>query len=144
MTNKISEKYRILSQYIKDLSFEVPGAPKYLFKKIEGVKPEIEVSVDIKAKKINEDGFFTLTLSTKVSNKLEKDVIFLVEIDYEAILNLEKMEKEDEEKVLLIDAPALMFPFIRNIICDLTKDSGFPPIVLNQIDFESMYNNKNK
>ncbi|MCT4552522.1 MAG: protein-export chaperone SecB [Alphaproteobacteria bacterium] len=141
MSNKVDEKFRIVAQYIKDLSFEVPGAPKYFFEKIEGEKPAIEIGVDIKVKKVNDD-IFTVLLHTKVNNKLKDEVLFLAEVDYEAVVKLNVESEKEEKEILLIDTPSMIFPFVREIICSLTKDSGFPPIVLNSIDFKEMYNNK--
>ncbi|NBV07213.1 MAG: protein-export chaperone SecB [Proteobacteria bacterium] len=127
---------KILSQYIKDLSFEVPNAPQIFFNSQE--KPNIELSINIDATKIG-DNIFEVSLKISADAKSNEQRTFLCEIVYAAAFSISEAEGETLEQILLIYCPNLIFPFLRRIVANLTSDSGFPPLMLDLIDFAALY-----
>lgn len=129
---------RVVSQYIKDLSFEVPNSPQIFLDPAS--KPDIELSIDINAVKIA-DELFEVSLKISADAKTDKR-IFLCEIDYGATFSIKSVEEQMLEQVLLIYCPNLIFPFARRIIANLTTDSNFPPLMLDPIDFADLFNRR--
>ncbi|MFC1659557.1 protein-export chaperone SecB [Pseudomonadota bacterium] len=135
----------IKAQYLKDLSFESPKTPG-IFNQ-QNINPKIDIAVDIKAGKLSEKLYeIVLTLSSSGILEKENEKIFIIECVYAGIFELQnEKDKSKLEKTLLIDCPAIIFPFARRIIADVTKDGGFPPLMIDPIDFELLYKNrKNK
>lgn len=128
--------FAIRGQYVKDLSFENPYAPQSLISMAE--KPAIEVNVDIKAQKLQDD-IFEMTLHIATRATADAKSIFLVDLAYAGIFHLSNIPEENIEQVLLIDCPFLLFPYARRVISDVTRDGGFPPLMLEPIDFHSLY-----
>lgn len=127
-------------QYIKDLSFENPEAPKIYTEK--GLKPEIKVSVDINVVKLQENTYET-ELVINATSTFEKKVMFIIELTYAGIFTIKNFVDEEElKKVLFIYCPSLLFPFARRIISDTTRDAAFPPLMLETINFASLYESK--
>ncbi len=126
----------ILSQFIKDLSFEAPELPRALL----GLKeaPSLDINVDIKANHLQEN-HFEVILKIKVEAKSsEPKTLFVCELAYGALVQV-AVPKEHLEAMLLIEVPRLLFPFARQIIADLSKESGLPPVILSPIDFLALY-----
>lgn len=125
----------ILTQYVKDLSFENPAAPGSL--QTQG-QPKIDVNVGVNAKRAG-DNMFEVEL--KISAKAETDgtTNFIVELLYGALFGLQHVPDEALEPFLIIEAPRIIFPFARRIIADCTRDGGFPPLMLDPIDFGALY-----
>lgn len=133
----LAKRVTINGQYIKDLSFENPQAPKSLFALKE--RPQIDIAVDLKATKMQEHVF---EVAIKITSKaLSNDILlFLVEVAYAGIFTLSDAVKDnEEERVLLIDCAQVLFPFLRRIVADVTRDGGFPPLMLDPIDFEGLF-----
>lgn len=128
----------INAQYVKDISFEAPHVPQ-IFTELKA-SPEIAVSVDVQAGKIQEN-VFQVSLKIKAEAKTEEKIAFLCEVDYGCIAEV-SVPAEHVEPILLIEIPRLLFPFARNIIADLTRDSGFPPLMINPIDFVGLYHQR--
>ncbi len=128
----------INAQYVKDISFEAPHVP-HIFTEMKS-SPEISVNVDVQAAKV-QDALFEVTLKIKTEAKLENKTAFLCEVEYGCIAGV-NVPPEHIEPVLLIEIPRLLFPFARNIIADLTRDSGFPPLMINPIDFVGLYHQR--
>ncbi len=127
---------KIISQYIKDLSFEVPSAPSVFLEPKD--KPNIAIAIDIDAKKISAEVFeITLKISADATSSDEK--LFICEITYSGIFALPKLEGEMLEQILLIYCPNLLFPFLRRIIANVTADAGFSSLMLDPIDFADLY-----
>ncbi len=130
---------RPLGQFIRDLSFENILASK----PVEGqVKPDVSVQVGLDAKKRGEDsnqyeviGKFKITSK----NKDSEDILFVMELEYGGIFTAENVKEEQLHPFLLIEAPRLMFPYIRRIVSDVTRDGGFPALNLEPIDFVALY-----
>ncbi|KAB7647809.1 protein-export chaperone SecB [Polymorphobacter fuscus] len=125
----------ILVQYAKDLSFENPNAPTSL--QATG-QPQIEVNVAVNAKRAGEGVFESeLKITAKATN--DGDTAFVVELLYAGLFGLTNVPEEALEPFLVIEAPRILFPFARRIIADATRDGGFPPLMLDPIDFASLY-----
>lgn len=146
MTEKneqIAPMIAINAQYIKDISFEAPHVPE-IFTQIKS-NPEINVNVDVNATKIN-NNLFEVNLNLKaeakakitINEKEEEKTAFLCEVSYGCLATI-NVAPESIEPILLIEVPRLLFPFARNIIGDLTRESGFPPLMINPIDFAGLY-----
>jgi preprotein translocase subunit SecB len=129
---------RINSQYVKDLSFEVPNAPEIFL--TPALKPDITISIDIDAVKLSVNAFEVI-IKIKAEAKGNEKVVFICEVSYAGIFTIdEKIQDQKEvEQILLIYCPNILFPFIRKIIADCTIDGGFPPLMLEPIDFADLY-----
>lgn len=125
----------IAGQYIKDLSFEVPGAPR-IFSEMKKA-PEIPISVDVQARHLG-GNHFEVTCHFDIKATVEGKPGFLLELVYGAVVQC-VAPKEHVQPMLLIEAPRLMFPFARNLISEVTRDGGFPPLMLQPIDFVQLY-----
>jgi len=130
-----TQGFAVKGQYIKDLSFENPNAPKSL---MANVKPSIDVSVDLKAQKLEED-LYEMTLHITTRANAEGNTLFLVDLAYAGIFQLTNIPADRIEPLILIDCPFVLFPFARRVIADTTRDGGFPPLLLDPIDFHSLY-----
>jgi preprotein translocase subunit SecB len=133
---------KVNMQYVKDLSFENPNSPKSLLQIKDN--PEINFQVDLNAQKLNEDNYeVSLNLTAKAHSKDDKEfIIFITELVYAGLFTLKNIPQEKIEEVLLIQCPHILFPFARRIIADTTRDGGFPPLMMEPIDFASLYMNK--
>ncbi len=125
----------ILTQYVKDLSFENPNAPGSLQ---TTEQPRIEINVNVNARKAGDDVF---EVELKISAKATAGTMnaFVVELLYAGLFGLKNVPEEALEPFLIMEAPRLLFPFARRIISDCTRDGGFPPLMLEPIDFASLY-----
>lgn len=128
----------INAQYVRDISFEAPHVPQ-IFTELKS-SPEIAVNVDVQAAKM-QDNVFEVTLKIKTEAKVETKTAFLCEVEYGCIAGV-NVPAEHVEPILLIEIPRLLFPFARNIIADLTRESGFPPLMINPIDFVGLYHQR--
>lgn len=128
----------INAQYVRDISFEAPHIPQ-IFTELKS-SPEIAVNVDVQAAKM-QDNVFEVTLKIKTEAKVETKTAFLCEVEYGCIAGV-NVPAEHVEPILLIEIPRLLFPFARNIIADLTRESGFPPLMINPIDFVGLYHQR--
>jgi len=123
------------AQYIKDLSFENPRAPHSLTQQASA--PAVEINVDVNAQNLSPDTY-EVVLSVKASAKINGDALFLLELVYGAVVTVRDMPRDMLPMVLLVETPRLLFPFARNIIADATRDGGFPPLLVNPIDFSEL------
>jgi preprotein translocase subunit SecB len=122
-------------QYIKDLSFENPRAPQ-IFQSNE--QPEVGVNVNVGAERIAERTF-EVVLRFAVTAKTKTDTIFVLELDYAGVCDIANVAEQDLQAVVLIEGPRILFPFARAIIANVTRDSGFPPLLISTVDFVEMY-----
>ena len=125
----------INAQYIKDLSFENPRAPASL--RQQNVPPAVEINVDVKAQGLSPDTY-EVVLSINASAKAQDEALFLVELSYGAVITVRNVPQELLSTVVLVETPRLLFPFARNIVADTTRDGGFPPLLINPIDFSEV------
>lgn len=123
------------AQYIKDLSFENPRAPQSLTQ--QATPPSVEINVDVKASSLGPETF-EVVLSLNASAKTQNEALFLVELTYGAVVTVRNVPPAMLNAVVLVETPRLMFPFARNIVADATRDGGFPPLMINPIDFAEL------
>lgn len=132
---------RVLGQYIRDMSFEnimaQQGAP-------EDVQPDVQVQVNLDAKKRQVDNQYESSIKLKVTSKNKGDdkMLFLLEMDYCGIFHIENVPEDQLHPFLMIECPRMIFPFLRRIVSDVTRDGGFPPLNLENVDFLGMYRNE--
>ena len=126
----------VLAQYVKDLSFESPSAPQSL--QGPGENPELKIGVNVNAGPRGED-LYEVALQIEAHAKSEAGVIYNAEIMYGGLFRLRNIPKHLLQPVLFVDCPTLLFPFVRRVIADVVRDGGFPPLLLDPIDFASLY-----
>lgn len=130
---------RVLAQYVRDLSFENFVAQKAM--QPSNVQPDIQVQVSLDAKKRDVETQFEITTKFRIESKNKTDGVslFLMELDYAGIFNIEGVPAEQMHPFLLIECPRMLFPFVRRIVSDVTRDGGFPPLNLDNVDFLALY-----
>ncbi len=126
---------RIVAQFIRDLSFENPRAPESLR---GGVQPQIDLGVEMNARG-RPDGLFEVDLKLTSKAEREDGPVFQIELVYGGLFQIGPVPDDAVEKVLLIECPRFLFPYARRIISDLTSEGGFPPFMLDPIDFAQVY-----
>ena len=122
----------INAQYVKDLSFENPNAPTSL--RQQHAPPAVEINVDVKAQGLGQDNY-EVVLTINASAKVQNDTLFLVELSYGGLVTVRNVPPDLLTSVILVETPRLLFPFARNIVAETTRDGGFPPLMINPIDF---------
>ena len=127
---------RILGQYLKDLSFENPNAPQSLAP--QQAQPDINIAVNVNARNLTPTDYeVELHLDAKAT--IEGKVIFAAELLYAGAFRMENFPQNLLHPAVLIECPRMLFPFARQILADATRNGGFPPLMLDPIDFASMY-----
>ena len=144
-------------QYVKDLSFEVPGAPE-IYTTLRS-QPSVNINLDVQARRI-QDGqdVFEVTLQIKAEatepptaptngQAIEGQAaggrpVFIAELAYSGVFTLSGVPENSIEPILLVECPRLLFPYARNILADVTRDGGFPPVLLQPIDFVSLWQSR--
>ena len=134
-------KMNVLAQFIRDMSFE-----NILAQKGTGgeTQPDVQVQVNLDARKRTPDHQFEVVMKLKVDSKAKDsgDQLFLMELEYGGVFHIENVPDEQIHPFLLIECPRMLFPFVRRIVADVTRDGGFPPLNLETIDFVSLYRNE--
>jgi preprotein translocase subunit SecB len=120
------------AQYIKDLSFENPRAPQSFVQ--QTAQPEVEINVDVKAQNLNPD-VFEVVLTINATARAQGETVFLVELAYGSVVTIHNASPEMLPTLVLVETPRIVFPFARAIIANATRDGGFPPLMINPIDF---------
>ena len=131
-----SPSLNILAQYIKDLSFENPGAPRSLQSRDKA--PAININVNVNANPLS-DSDFDVVLALNAEAKEGDKVLFAAELIYGGVFRVTGFPQEHMVPVLFIECPRLLFPFARQIIADATRNGGFPPLLIDPIDFAQMF-----
>jgi preprotein translocase subunit SecB len=126
----------IVAQYIKDLSFENPGAPALMSQ-----GPAIDLGVDLQARRGDAE-HFEVELKLRVTAKNGDKTAFLLELAYAGLFRVVGVPEEMLQPLLLIQAPHMIFPFARRIVADVVRDGGMPPLMIDPIDFASLYQSK--
>jgi preprotein translocase subunit SecB len=127
---------RILAQFVRDFSFENPRAPEAL--RAGAAQPQIDLGVEMNARG-REDGLFEVDLKLSARASRDDGALFVIELLYGGVFQITGVGAEDIEPVLLIECPRYLFPFARRIIADITAEGGFPPFMLDPIDFAGVY-----
>lgn len=127
-------RIQMIAQYVKDLSFENPGAPG-----TTSTQYGIEMGVDLQARR-TEDQNFEVELKLRIDAKTAEDKqVFILELAYAGLLQIVNVPEEVMQQILLIEAPSLLFPFARRIVADAVRDGGLPPLMLGPIDFAGLF-----
>ncbi len=129
-------RVQIIGQYVKDLSFENPGAPGALTQ-----RPQVDFGVDLQARRLDND-HFEVELKMRANATIDAKPVFLMELIYAGLFRLENVPEDVLQQVLLIEAPHILFPFARRIVADVVRDGGMPPMMIEPIDFAALYRAK--
>lgn len=136
-------------QYVKDLSFEVPNAPA-IYSTLRS-QPNVNINLDVNARRLQDgEEVFEVTLQIKAEatepnaggNGAQPAPVFIIELAYCGVFTLSGVPQESVEPVLLVECPRLLFPYARNILADVTRDGGFPPVLLQPIDFVALWQSR--
>ncbi|MBM7407107.1 MULTISPECIES: protein-export chaperone SecB [Sphingomonas] len=125
----------VLSQYVKDLSFENPNAPGIY--QVQG-QPKLDVQFNIGATTVGE-GVHEVVLKIEARADVEGQALYLIELSYAGLFGLRNIPDEHLQPFLLAEAPRIIFPFARRVLADAVRDGGFPPLMLEPIDFGALY-----
>jgi preprotein translocase subunit SecB len=138
-------------QYVKDLSFEVPGAPQ-IYSQLRA-QPQVNINLDVQARRV-QDGQNVFEVSIMIRAEAHEaaapggngqaaaavpPTVFVAELTYAGVFTLSGLPDNAIEPVLLVECPRMLFPFARNILADVTRDGGFPPVLLQPIDFVALW-----
>lgn len=126
----------INAQFIKDLSFEAPAAPG-IFSLMQESPPDINVNINVSANPL-QDKVFEVIIEFQAECKVKEQVAFILELEYAGVFTL-NVPDEHLQPILLVECPRLLFPFARNILADVSRDGGFPPLMLGPVDFAAMF-----
>jgi len=129
----------ILTQYIKDLSFESPNAPAAL--RARDKVPAINININVQASGMG-DNLYDVVLAVDAKATEDKEILFQAELIYGGVFKVENFPEEHMSPVIFIECPRLLFPFARQIIADVTRNGGFPPLMIDPIDFATLYQNR--
>jgi len=127
---------RVVAQFIKDLSFEVPRVERLV--EGPGENPNLQLEVNVNARQVEGPRFESIIEFTANATD-SSGTIYQLEAVYGGLFDLEPMPQEALEPFLLINCPATLFPFLRRLIADITRESGFPPLMLDPLDFAQLY-----
>ncbi len=132
-------RMQVLAQYVRDLSFENLVVQKGLSG--AEVQPDIQVAVSLDARKRTVANQYEVITKFKVTskNKVNGEVLFLLELEYGGTFHIDGVTEDQIHPLLLIECPRLLFPFVRRIISDVTRDGGFPPLNVDTVDFLALY-----
>jgi preprotein translocase subunit SecB len=126
----------VLAQYVKDLSFESPGAPQTL--QGPGDNPQLKIGVNVSGSQRGED-IHEVIVHVEANAHSDVGVIYNVELDYAGLFRIKNVPENLMQPVMFVDCPALLFPFVRRVISDVVRDGGFPPLMLDPIDFRRLF-----
>ncbi len=126
----------VVAQYVKDLSFESPGAPQTL--QGPGENPELKVGVNVQAGPRGDD-VYEVVLNFEAHARSDAGVIYNVELAYGGLFRMRNIPQDVLQPVLFVDCPTILFPFVRRVLADVVRDGGFPPLMLDPIDFGRLY-----
>ncbi|MEL6288324.1 MAG: protein-export chaperone SecB [Pseudomonadota bacterium] len=127
---------QVLGQYVKDLSFENPRAPQSL--QGTGENPKMQLEVNVGARKVADDVYESaITLNAKATDKTGP--LYELEVEYGGLLRVQNLPDNALQPVLFINSPTLIFPFLRRLVADVTREGGFPPLMLDPVDFAALY-----
>jgi preprotein translocase subunit SecB len=132
-------KMQILGQFVRDMSFEYIAAQKSVNAQVQ---PDIQVQVALDARKREAEDQYDVIMKLKIESKTKDETpqsIFLMELEYGGIFRVENVTNDQLHPFLLIECPRMLFPFVRRIVSDVTRDGGYPPLNLDTIDFLALY-----
>ncbi|MBL0848729.1 MAG: protein-export chaperone SecB [Candidatus Liberibacter ctenarytainae] len=140
MNEKEQKTFTVMTQYIKDLSFENPDAPRCFLDR-QDKPPKIQINVQVNANPIS-DTDFDVVLSFEVEAKNDDKIVFHLDVSYGGIFRISNFPQEHVPTILFVECPNLLFPFVRQIISSTIKDGGFPSLIIDPIDFLKLFKQK--
>jgi preprotein translocase subunit SecB len=135
MTPAAPQQLIVNAQYVKDLSFENPRAPQSLIQPT--AQPSVDINVDVKAQNLGPN-VFEVILTINATARVQDEPVFLVELAYGAVVTASNVPPEMLTSLVLVETPRMVFPFARAVIANATRDGGFPPLLINPIDFAEL------
>lgn len=131
-------KMQILTQFVRDLSFENVLAQKGIGGEVQ---PDVTVNVNMDAKKRSAENQYEVIIKSTIQskNKGTEDMLFMLELEYAGVFQVDNVPEDQLHPFLMIECPRMLFPFFRRIVSDVTRDGGFPPLNLENIDFVGIY-----
>ncbi|MDO8359633.1 MAG: protein-export chaperone SecB [Devosia sp.] len=128
--------YNLVGQYIRDLSFENPGAPGSVM--LGGPNPQFSVSINVGVKKQAED-LYAVEINLTAKAERDSTVLFNVELVYGGVFRMKNIPENQLAPLLLVECPRLIFPFARQVLATITQQGGFPPLMMEPVDFNAIY-----
>jgi len=135
-TEQLQVQAQVVAQYIKDLSFENPNVDKLISG--PGESPNMKLEVNVNARRVKDD-LFESAIDFKGHATNQEGTIYDIEVVYAGLFRIRNIPEEALEPFLLINCPALIFPFLRRLVADISREGGFPPLLLDPIDFANLY-----
>ncbi len=139
--NAQAPQINVLGQYIKDLSFESPDATRFL--RGPGKNPNLQINFNVQVLKLDTE-VFEVALSLEGEAKSDEGVLYKLELMYAGAFALRNLPEEAISPILYVECPALLFPFVRRLVADLSREGGFPPLLLDPIDFGGLYRRRSE
>jgi len=134
-TEELQPSFGIEKIYVKDLSLEIPNAPQIF---IERTAPQVGIELSNASNKLDE-GVYEVVTTVTVTSKIEDKTVFLVEVAQAGIFQVRNIPDENLEVILNVTCPNIIFPYLREVVSDIVVRAGFPPVLLNPINFEALY-----
>jgi preprotein translocase subunit SecB len=131
---------QVLGQYVKDLSFENPNAPKSL-RPTDG-QPRLDLNVNVNARQLQSEFEVELRLEAKAARG--EDTLFIVDLSYAGLFQIRNVPQEHIQPLIWVECPRLLFPFARQIVADATQQGGFPPLMIHPVDFAALYRQRSE
>jgi len=128
-------QFSIEKLFVKDISLEIPNAPQVF---LEREVPTVDIQLHHNSTQVDQDVYMTV-LTVTVTAKSKDKTLFLVEVGQAGVFVVRNVPRQDLDPILGIACPNLLFPYAREVVSDLTSRAGFPPVVLNPVNFESIY-----
>jgi preprotein translocase subunit SecB len=136
---EVAPQLNVLAQYIKDLSFENPNAPNSL--QPQQAQPQINLQINVNAKGLSATEF-EVELKIEGRAEIQNTLLFDFDLLYAGVFRILNVPQENMSAVLMIECPRLLFPFARELVATATRNGGFPPLMIDPVDFVSMYRQK--
>ena len=128
--------FNLVGQYIRDMSFENPGAPASVM--LGGASPTFNVGINVGVKK-QADEIYAVEITLNAKAEREKNVLFNVELIYGGVFRIKNVPENQLAPLLLVECPRLIFPFARQVLATITQQGGFPPLMMEPVDFNAIY-----
>jgi preprotein translocase subunit SecB len=132
----VPPSFSLIGQYIRDMSFENPGAPGSIM--LAGPNPSFSVGINVGVKKQTDD-IYAVEITLNAKAEREKNVLFNVELVYGGVFRVRSIPESDLAPLLLVECPRLIFPFARQVLATITQQGGFPPLMMEPVDFSAIY-----
>ncbi|HVS25975.1 MAG TPA: protein-export chaperone SecB [Burkholderiales bacterium] len=130
--------FSIEKLYVKDLSLEIPNAPRIF---LEREAPQVDVQLHTEGTPVDE-GVFEVVLTVTITAKLKDKTLFLIEAAQAGIFHIRNVAQQEIEPILGIACPNILYPYVREVISDVVSRAGFPPVILNPVNFEALYQHR--